>query len=255
MLTLPNSKRFFYLSLTAHLLILAIFIFSFDWQSTQPVIENTNEHDVISAVILGDTAKSRILPKKSVKEVKAQPVVAQSDVKPIEKDAISLAKKPKKMDNTMKNAFAKDLLKQDLLKDVQKIKDKTLKKSLAEQNEKTMRQALLDEDIKLSTDKARNSQGIVNKYQALILQAISEAWNVPPEADQNKHCTLLIRLAPNGTVLAVEISKASGSSELDRSAKAAVYKASPLPVPKKADDFEPFREFLLDVSPKDVENH
>jgi colicin import membrane protein len=37
---------------------------------------------------------------------------------------------------------------------------------------------------------------------------------------------------------------------LDRSARAAVFKASPLPVPKEPDAFEAFRQFILKVKPE-----
>ena len=44
----------------------------------------------------------------------------------------------------------------------------------------------------------------------------------------------------------------SGDPALDSSARVAVMKASPLPVPSNSDDFEPFRQFILKVKPENV---
>lgn len=98
----------------------------------------------------------------------------------------------------------------------------------------------------------RQAQGEVNKYTALIIQAISEQWIVPTQANKKLSCKLKIRLAPSGLVLDVQITKTSGDPALDSSARAAVLKASPLPVPKDKLAFESFREFELKVKPENL---
>ena len=98
----------------------------------------------------------------------------------------------------------------------------------------------------------RQAQGEVNKYKALILQSISEHWMIPPQVDKTLSCELRIRLAPGGEVLDVQVTRSSGDVALDHSARAAVLKASPLPVPTNADEFEAFREFALKVKPENV---
>ncbi len=62
----------------------------------------------------------------------------------------------------------------------------------------------------------------------------------------------MIRLAPGGLVLDAQVTKSSGDQALDSSARAAVFKASPLPVPKKLTEFEAFRQFVIKFTPKDV---
>ena len=100
--------------------------------------------------------------------------------------------------------------------------------------------------------RSQQLQGVVDKYKALILQAISRQWLVPGGIDKEISCQLLIRLAPGGVVLDVQLVKSSGSSALDRSARDAVFKASPLPVPAESDVFESFRQFVLKVKPENV---
>ncbi len=64
----------------------------------------------------------------------------------------------------------------------------------------------------------------------------------------------MIRLGPGGAVLNVQVSRSSGDPALDSSARAAVFKASPLPVPNDPDLFNQFREIRLTVKPEDVQN-
>ena len=93
-------------------------------------------------------------------------------------------------------------------------------------------------------------QGEVDKYKALVLQAVGRQWIVPETSSKELSTKLLIRLAAGGMVLDVKLVNSSGDEALDRSAIAAVYKASPLPVPEDATTFEQFRELNLTVRPE-----
>jgi colicin import membrane protein len=93
-----------------------------------------------------------------------------------------------------------------------------------------------------SPSSSPQNQGVIDKYKALIVQAISSQWIVPPDLAQNISCELDIRLAPGGVVLQVSIARSSGNTVLDNSAVAAVNKASPLPVPTEPGMFNQFRE-------------
>ncbi len=94
--------------------------------------------------------------------------------------------------------------------------------------------------------------GEIDKYKALILNAISRQWILPEHADSTMSSQFRIRLAPNGTVLEVTLIKSSGDTILDRSAQTAIYKASPLPVPSDPVTFNVFREISLIVRPEQV---
>jgi colicin import membrane protein len=279
-----KNKNYLAYSLIGHAVILLGLILGLDFSSALPVFENTNKQDVISAVVLGDTAKSKIIPQKPVPDIKPQikeepkeDVAAvktpAKKIEPIEtkKDEIALNKAEKKKDDKKKLALMKaleekklrDKLAKDLLSDIEKVSDKKKKqkqkqlssqfeKMLKEQAEKSLRQDLLNEEIKLEGKQSRQSQGEVNKYKALILQAISEHWIVPSQANKKLYCELMIRVAPGGMVLDVQVTKTSGDPSLDSSARAAVLKSSPLPVPKDSGAFEPFRQFVLKVKPENI---
>lgn len=97
---------------------------------------------------------------------------------------------------------------------------------------------------------AQQNAALTEKYRQLILQSIAQRWIVPPELDPHLETKLQIQLAPGGMVLAVTIVKSSGNPILDRSAQTAVYKASPLPVPKNNALFTTFQYINLTVRPE-----
>ena len=92
--------------------------------------------------------------------------------------------------------------------------------------------------------------GEVDKYKALILNAISRQWSFPENTDNQLFSKFRIRLAPDGMVLEVRLIRSSGDPVLDRSAQTAIYKASPLPVPKEPKAFEFFRDNIITVRPE-----
>lgn len=114
-------------------------------------------------------------------------------------------------------------------------------------------QQLLQQEVSTSLQKnqlaARNAAAIT-KYRHLILQSIASQWIIPPDVDKHLETKLLVSLSPGGMVLKVIITKGSGNSVLDRSVQSAVYKASPLPVPKESGLFNNFRQINLTVRPE-----
>lgn len=271
-MALRTERKFIIHSLVAHVVILLLLVLGFDNNASHPVFENTNQHDVISAVVLGDTAKSKILPKQNAPEpepikeiVKKELPVKSAEPTPMQKDVVALTKPDKKKIAAQKalealkkpSFFGKDLLndikkQKKIVQKEQKNLQSKFQKTLRDQSEKSLRQQLLNEEIKLQGTESRQSQGEVNKYKALILQAISQHWIIPTQANKHLYCELMIRTAPGGMVLDVQVTKSSGDPSLDSSARAAVLKASPLPVPADANDFDAFRQFVLKVKPENI---
>jgi colicin import membrane protein len=122
-----------------------------------------------------------------------------------------------------------------------------VKAELAEEN----RQAAIQQAAANAEKKALLS-GEVDKYKAMILNAIGQKWITPENVDRSLSSQFRIRLAPDGVVLAVSLTRSSGDAVLDRSAQTAIYKASPLPVPRDASTFELFRDINLTVRPENV---
>ena len=125
-----------------------------------------------------------------------------------------------------------------------------IEKAKAELEEKK-RQAAIQQAIADSAKKAQLA-GEVNKYKAMIVNAISRQWILPDNVDNSLSSQFRIRLAPDGAVLEVSLIRSSGDAVLDRSAENAIHKASPLPVPTDPATFNLFRDISLTVRPENI---
>lgn len=119
----------------------------------------------------------------------------------------------------------------------------------AKELEQAQQQALQDQiaqeqhAIEAARSNARQSE--IDRYLALIQLALENNWNKPPNLDPGIYSLLHVQIGPGGVVLNVSVAKSSGNTALDSSARAAVFKASPLPVPDDPDLFNAFRQITL----------
>lgn len=131
--------------------------------------------------------------------------------------------------------------------------DELQKQKLEKEKAIAAAQAIKDAQIKAQALAAQQrNAGEVDKYKALILNAIRDQWILPENVNPDLSSQFVIRLAPTGAVLDVRLARSSGDGLLDRSAQAAIYKASPLPVPHDAQIFNMFREISLTVRPSNA---
>ncbi len=121
-----------------------------------------------------------------------------------------------------------------------------------EEIQKAMQQQIAEEQQQMA-EHDRRVQAEIDKYKALIIQTISQHWIVPSDIAKNISCQLIVNVAPGGEILSVNLVRSSGNSILDRSARSAVLKSSPLPVPKNAELFDNFRQLMLTVRPEGIE--
>lgn len=122
-----------------------------------------------------------------------------------------------------------------------KVQQQALQQKLAQEQ-------MAQDQKRLSQLQARAQQGVINQYKAKILSVIQSNWRIPSVNDQ-LNCVYQVNLAPGGVVLSVHLDKSSGNSALDQSAKVAIYKSSPLPVPKDPAVFDAFRHLVLTLTP------
>lgn len=116
-----------------------------------------------------------------------------------------------------------------------------------------MQQQIANEQKQLLHDQQmRQMQGVVDQYRAKILMAIANQWLIPDDVDPSLACVFTIDLTPSGVVSRAQLVRSSGNAALDRAAQAAIYKASPLPVPKDPTAFNTFRHFTLKMTPQDI---
>lgn len=136
------------------------------------------------------------------------------------------------------------LKKQQLTMSKQNMQSQDAKDLLAQQ--------LQEEQIQLNQAKAAYIQGIVNKYNALVLQAIYQNWFIPPNTNPKLGVKLQVNVAPGGAVSNVSVLDSSGDKALDQSATMAVYKASPLPIPTNNPNvYKQFQQFSITMTPSE----
>lgn len=201
-------------------------------------------------------------PVKKLEEPKPVVVKKKPEVNKVDfakalqaQQAAELAAEKKKVEKAKeqerKKAEAAKLAKQKELEKQKKLAQEQLMH--AEQN--ALQRELANEQQALKAANAETTQQIqseIDKYKAMVVQAIAQNWIVPTGVDRSLSCELLIRVGPGGTVLSVQIARSSGDPGLDNSARTAVNKASPLPVPKDAELFDHFRQLRLTVKPENL---
>lgn len=270
-----TSKNAFYVSLALHLIILTILVVSFDFSTPMPVVENSNQ-EVINAMVMDTPQKPSKILQKSVPPkpapIQPKPIdpkpIEPKPIKPIAKpiakpQAISVSKPTIAIADKKQKKMKQDLIQKQLLADLKKqtqdekkIKQKSLETAFAKEMQdvkaKSLEHQMMQEQTRLANVMTQQTKGVVDKYKALILQTISQHWIIPTNVDKHLTAELLVRVAPGGLVLDVQLIKSSGNDVLDRSARAAIFKSSPLPVPTDTEAFEAFKQFVLKVKPENV---
>lgn len=188
----------------------------------------------INAVVINEHSISNQVNKVSQKVIKSHDVLQKNLLIEQSKEIAVLekAKKIHQMNLVKKRQEKMQQILQDQLKNEQK--------------------QLMQEQSNMGSAAQLAGSGEVDKYKVMLRQAISSQWIVPDEVDIGATCQLLINVAPDGTVLNVQLLTSSGNIALDRAAQAAVLKASPLPVPQEYKLFSEFRTIKLNFNPQGI---
>ena len=232
---------------------MAVFLLLF-WSLPQPkryATSTKQEAQVIRATVLSAEQIKGLTPQK-------KPLVTTKPRQMVKKKP-TIIKKP-----SQKKIVRKQMPKATLQK------KNSPKKRLAQANAQRLRdqarmakkkaqeariQALINQQMTKETQEvqaAANQQmaKLIDEYKGPITRKIGQYWIVPPNLAKGVSTLLEIKLGPGGVVLSVKLITKSGNEALDRSAKQAVFKASPLPVPKDQALFDQFRTLRLTVRPQ-----
>lgn len=195
--------------------------------------------------------------KKHLKQLAEQKVKEAKRIEELKKQKEELVKQQKveaqKLEDLNKKKVA-EKAKADKLKSEQA----QAAKESSEKEKADLAKADMERKKQAQAASAQNAErqarvaGEVDKYKALIVNAIGRNWILPENVDSTLSSQFRIRLAPDGMVLEVTLTRSSGDPLLDRSAQTAIYKASPLPVPTDSDTFNMFRDISLTVRPEQV---
>jgi colicin import membrane protein len=87
------------------------------------------------------------------------------------------------------------------------------------------------------------------EYKALIEARINRAWIRPATARAGIDCEVRVTQVPGGEVVGVQVARCNGDAAVRESIEAAVYRASPLPLPPNPDLFD--RNLVVNFTPND----
>lgn len=256
----PRYRRPVLFALLLHVLVLLVLIFNFGptifrappGSAPMKTVQATavSEAQVQAAIHAAHQEKTEVRAQASAK-LAAEKALAlqQAQKKQMEARAQASAKlKAQKL----KQAEKKRMERESAKLVAQKAKKLAQQKKIHALQQKLIQQQLNSEakDISSVTSQAQQ-QGAIDQYKAAIVSAIQSNWRIDQINKQLK-CIYTVNLAPDGTVLSVQLVKSSGSDSLDQSAKQAITLASPLPVPHNPVLFNHFRQLVLTLSPQGV---
>ncbi|WP_019864102.1 cell envelope integrity protein TolA, partial [Methylovulum miyakonense] len=130
-----------------------------------------------------------------------------------------------------------------------KAKAEAAEKAKAEAAEKAKAEAV--EKAKAEAAAKAKADAELAELIKKLQRKVEGSWIRPPDASQGLHCTILVRLTSDGTVIDAEVIQSSGDEMFDNSAINAVNRASPLPVPKDKELFaQKFRPLRFKFNPR-----
>ncbi|KTD54455.1 TolA colicin import membrane protein [Legionella sainthelensi] len=190
--------------------------------------------------------------KKRLKQMAEQKALEAKRIEELKKQKEELVKQQKLEAQKLAELNKKKLAEKEKAEKAQAEMEK--KKAEAEAKKQAEADAAAAKQAQAAQNAERQARiaGEVDKYKALIVNAIGRNWILPENVDSTLSSQFRIRLAPDGMVLEVSLTRSSGDPLLDRSAQTAIYKASPLPVPTDPDTFNLFRDISLTVRPEQV---
>ena len=257
-----SYKRSLIFAISLHAVLIIFLLIKFT--ASRSVVAFSATSDFINATAINerdfdDQMNKIMINQKTVsKQEKAQAEIAKQQQISLPDTAV---KKPVIKKEQLQSVLQKNLLTEQA-KEIAELKKERqkYKKNVIEQKQRQMQKVFQDqilaEQKQLADEQidahGHRLQGEADKYNSLILQAINLQWNKTEGDESGSFCQLLVNVAPGGVVLNVQLLSSSGNLALDRSAKAAVLKASPLPVPEDIKLFEKFRVIKLTFRPEGI---
>jgi len=215
--------------------------------------------------------KAEAARKKAVAEKKRKAEVARKKVAAEKKRQAELkkkaeAEKKRKAEAVRKKAEAEKQRKAEAARkkaaaEKQRKAEEARKKAEAEKKrkaeearrkaeaEREMRERLAAEQERLRAQRDSAMQRMIDEYGLYIKEKVQRSWIRPSGGSERLSCVVNVRLIPGGEVVDVKIIRGSGNAAFDRSVEAAVFKASPLPVPPDPEVMEKFRSITFEFNP------
>ena len=116
----------------------------------------------------------------------------------------------------------------------------------AEEARAAFESALARDEEELARAQTRLRDKLLPEYTLAIRAAVGRNWVRPPVTPAHLACIVRVSQAPSGDVVTVQIVESSGNRAFDSSVGKAVWKSSPLPLPKDVSLFRRDIQFVFD---------
>ncbi|MCY4667370.1 MAG: cell envelope integrity protein TolA, partial [Rhodococcus sp.] len=115
----------------------------------------------------------------------------------------------------------------------------------AEEAQRAFESALAEDEEELALAQTRLRDKLLAEYSLAIQATVERNWIRPPGAPEQLECIVRVSQAPSGDVVTVQIVESSGNRAFDSSVEKAVWKSSPLPLPKDLSLFRRDLQFVF----------
>ena len=163
-------------------------------------------------------------------------------------------KKRLKEEARSKQAEEKRIAEEKRLAELEEKRKAALERRKQEESLRKQKQAELalkkQREAKQNADDLLKLKKAIADARVLIRQRVKQNWIQPTLPTSGLSCKIRVKLIPGGEVIDARVIQSSGASVFDRSAKTAVLKASPLPVPTDPSLFSRFRTFEFIFKPQ-----
>ncbi len=203
-------------------------------QEAKQQLEDLKKKRQVEEQKLADAAKKRKIEEQKKLKLEQERKRKEAEAK---KKAVEEAKRKKEEEKKRKAAEEKK----------RKAAEEAKRKAEDEKKRKQAEQAKLEAQMQADMEAERDATEI-ELYYDKIRMAVTDSWLRPSTVGDGLKCTVRIRMAMGGSVIAVQVVESSGNSAFDRSAEAAVHRADPLPVPSGR-LFEKFRDINFVFAP------
>jgi colicin import membrane protein len=158
----------------------------------------------------------------------------------------------KRKEEAKRKAEAEKKRKEEAIRKAEAEKKRKQEEARRKAAEQEMQARLAAEQERLASQRRSAMQRMIDEYVLYIQEKVQRSWIRPPSSGSELSCTVEVRLIPSGEVIDAKIVRGSGNAAFDRSVEAAVFKASPLPVPPDPDVMEQFRSLRFEFKPGSV---
>lgn len=245
------------LAVMVHLFLLAVLIFGFRWQTSEPVLMQAQIWKNLPPVQNPRPEPKPIQKPEPSPQPKPQPEPKPVPVaKPVNPE-IAIKKAREKKQKEQEEAKLKKLEKEKEAKlekekqaKLEKQKELERKKELEKQL-KAQQERVAEMNRMMQQKAAAAARGIIDEYKARIHNKIKRYVVVPPDINGNPEAEFDVVLLPDGEVLKATLVKSSGIPAYDNAVQRAILRASPLPLPPDPSLFDQFRTLDLHFKPNE----